>query len=60
MNKLLHFLFGKPADIFDAKGNVVHKLPEERWKAWRQRFEKSADYDWHHHRGTKREVHKTT
>jgi hypothetical protein len=56
MGKLLSFLFGKSPDIFDADGRVVHKLPDARWKAWRERFDKNADYDWHRHQGTKREV----
>lgn len=56
MKKLLTFLFGKSPDIFDANGNVVHKLPDDRWKAWRDRFEKSASYDWRHHKGTERQI----
>lgn len=56
MGKLLGFLFGKSPDIFDANGNVLHKLPPERWKAWRERFEKSSEYDWRQHRGTERKI----
>lgn len=52
-SKILHFMFGRPPQIFDAKGNVVHQLPEDRWKAWRERFQK-PEYDWHTHRGTER------
>lgn len=58
LSKVLDFIFGKAPDIFDDKGNVVHKLPSERWQAWRDRFEKSADFDWRKHQGTKREVKK--
>lgn len=55
---ILSFLFGKAPQIFDAKGNVVHKLPEDRWKAWRDRFEKNPEFDWHKHRGSERQVRK--
>lgn len=55
--KVLDFLFGKAPDIFDAQGNVVHKLPPEKWKAWRDRFE-TKEYDWRQHQGTKREIRK--
>jgi len=58
MGKLLQFLFGKAPDIFDKKGNVVHKLPEDRWIAWSNRFEKNPDYDWRKHHGTERKVSK--
>ncbi len=54
--KLLDFLFGKSPDIFDAQGNVFHKLPPEKWKAWRDRFEKTGEYNWRHHRGTERKI----
>ncbi|MGE3683142.1 MAG: hypothetical protein AB7G93_15575 [Bdellovibrionales bacterium] len=60
MNKLIGFLFGKRPDIFDAEGNIVHRLPPEKWKAWRARFEQSRDYDWRQHTGTKREIKKPT
>lgn len=56
MRFILEFLFGKPPRIFDEKGQVLHKLSDERWKAWRDRFEKNPEFDWHHHRGTKRVV----
>ncbi len=58
LNKFLGFLFGKKPDIFDAQGNVVHKFPPEKWKAWRDRFEKNAEFDWRKHQGTKREIKK--
>lgn len=58
MGKLLDFIFGKSPDIFDSKGNVVHKLPPDKWQAWRDRFEKNPEYDWRAHRGTKRQVQK--
>lgn len=55
LQKVLDLLFGKDPDIFDEKGNVVHKFPEEKWKAWRARFE-NAEYDWRKHRGTERKI----
>lgn len=58
ISKVLDILFGKSPDIFDEKGNVVHKLPAERWQAWRDRFEKNPEFDWRQHRGTKREIKK--
>jgi len=58
VNKVLGFLFGKSPDIFDANGNVVHKLPPEKWKAWRERFERSSNYDWRLHKGTERQLKK--
>ena len=56
ISKVLDFLFGKSPDIFDANGNVLHKLPPEKWKAWRERFEKKSEYDWRRHRGTERKI----
>ena len=56
LDSILGFLFGKSPDIFDAKGNVVHKLPAEKWKAWRDRFERKKEYDWRAHKGTEREL----
>jgi len=56
MKKLLHFLFGAPPDIFDAQGNIVHKLPDDRWKSWRARFESNPNYNWRQHRGTERKI----
>ncbi len=58
ISKVLGFLFGKSPDIFDEKGNVVHKFSAEKWQAWRDRFEKNAEFDWRKHQGTKREVKK--
>jgi hypothetical protein len=58
LNTILGFLFGKGPDIFDSKGNVVHKLPAEKWKRWDERFSKNPEFDWRKHQGTKREVKK--
>jgi hypothetical protein len=58
MGKILDFLFGKSPDIFDAEGGVMHKLPPEKWKTWRERFEKNKEFDWRQHRGTERKIQK--
>ena len=58
MKKIFDFIFGKKPDIFDAKGNVVHKLSDERWQGWLARFNKNPEFDWHHHKGTERIVRK--
>ena len=55
IGKVLDFLFGKSPDIFDENGAVVHNFPEEKWKAWRDRFEK-REYDWRQHQGTERKI----
>ena len=56
LNKILDFLFGKSPDIFDADGNIVHKFPPEKWKAWNDRFKKN-EYDWRTHKGTDKKSH---
>lgn len=48
---LKDFLFGRDPDIFDEKGFVRHKFPQEKWKNWQDRFEKNPQYDWQHHTG---------
>lgn len=46
------FLFGKDPDIFDDKGNVVHKFPKRKWDAWIQRMKTDPTYNWRNHKGT--------
>lgn len=46
------FLFGKDPDIFDEKGNVLHKLPKKKWDQWADRMKTSPDYNWRNHSGT--------
>ncbi len=46
-----NFLFGKDPDIFDDKGNVLHKLPKKKWDDWNNRIIKGADYNWREHKG---------
>lgn len=48
------FLFGKDPDIFDDKGQIAHKFPEEKWKQWNNRIKSNPDYDWHQHGAMKR------
>jgi 3-phenylpropionate/cinnamic acid dioxygenase small subunit len=53
MGKILDFLFGKRAPIFDANGEVKHNLPKEKWDAWNNRYHQGAEYNWRNHVGTK-------
>lgn len=46
-------LFGKDPEIFDDKGNVVHKLPKRKWDDWANRYIKGDEYNWRTHVGTK-------
>jgi len=45
-------LFGKNPDIFDDKGNVVHKHPKKKWDAWQNKFKTDPQYNWRNHTGT--------
>lgn len=49
-NKLLDFLFGKDADIFNDDGHVEHKLPQAWWNSWEDRF-REPEFLWRHHKG---------
>lgn len=46
------FMFGKDPDIFDEKGNVMHKLPKRKWDNWQNRMKTSPEYNWRNHTGT--------
>ena len=46
-----NFLFGKDPDIFDDKGNVLHKLPKKKWDNWNNRIIKGSEYNWREHKG---------
>ena len=49
---LVSFLFGKnPKIIFTKEGSVRHELPENKWKAWKERFSENPDYNWRNHAG---------
>lgn len=47
-----NFLFGKDPDIFDDKGNVLHKLPKKKWDDWNNRIVKGSEYNWREHKGS--------
>lgn len=53
LKKVSDFLFGKDPDIFDDKGQVLHKLPKRKWDDWHNRIVKGEDYNWRTHSGTK-------
>lgn len=52
LKPVLDFLFGKDPDIFDERGNVLHKHPKKKWDAWHNRIKLDANYNWRHHTGT--------
>lgn len=52
LKSLGNFLFGKDPDIFDDKGNVLHKLPRKKWDDWNNRIIKGSEYNWREHKGT--------
>jgi hypothetical protein len=45
------FLFGKDPDIFDERGQVMHKLPKKKWENWNNRIKLDPNYNWRHHTG---------
>ncbi len=51
LNKIAGFLFGKDPDIFDDKGNVMHKFPKKKWDAWQNRMKADPNLNWRNHRG---------
>ncbi len=58
MKAIGDFLFGKDPDIFDEKGNVRHKFPEEKWQKWNERLSGNPEYDWRKH-GAKERAQKS-
>jgi len=50
-NKVLQFLFGKDAKIFNAKGKVQHDLGKSKWTEWKDRFAADPNYDFSKHHG---------
>ena len=46
-----NFLFGKEADIFDEKGQVLHKHPKKKWDNWQNRYKNDPNFNWRHHSG---------
>lgn len=57
LKSLGDFLFGKDPDIFDQQGRVLHKFPEDKWKAWDDRLKANPDYDWRNHTGKEAALH---
>lgn len=49
LKSLGQFFFGKEPDIFDNQGRVLHKFPEDKWKAWDDRLKANPTYDWRNH-----------
>ena len=45
------FFFGKAPDIFDEKGNVLHKHPKKKWDQWQNRYKNDPEYNWRRHSG---------
>lgn len=50
--KILSFIFGKEPDIFDPRGDVVHKHPRKKWDLWQNKFKTDPQYNWRNHTGT--------
>ncbi len=51
MSKIIDFLFGKEPEIFNERGQVVHKLPKKKWDAWYNRTKIDPGYNWRNHSG---------
>jgi len=52
-----NFLFGKDPNIFDEKGQVMHKLPKKYWENWNNRIKLDPNYNWRHHSGMSSSQH---
>jgi hypothetical protein len=48
---ILDVIGGKEPDIFDEKGNVIHKLPKKKWDAWNNRSKTDPQNNWRNHTG---------
>lgn len=59
LKKFANFMLGKDPDIFDDKGNVLHKLPKRKWDDWNNRIIKGAEYNWREHAGHQAGADKT-
>ncbi len=51
LKKILVFLFGTGANIFNEKGEVSHDLPKEFWDSWHDRYYCKDTADWRNHKG---------
>jgi hypothetical protein len=45
------FFFGKNPDIFDDKGQVLHRHPKKKWDRWQNRYKNDPNFNWRHHSG---------
>ncbi len=52
LKKISDFIGGKEPEIFDDKGQVVHKLPKKKWDDWNNRLVQSSEYNWREHKGS--------
>jgi hypothetical protein len=52
LKSIAEFLIGKDPEIFDEKGNVLHKHPKRKWDDWQNKYVKSDEYNWRKHTGT--------
>jgi len=49
---ILDFLFGKKPKInFSKQGQTYHDHSEEKWRLWKDRFEKNPEFNWKNHIG---------
>lgn len=51
LKPVLDFILGKDPDIFDDKGQVLHKLPKKKWEAWHNRTKLDPQHNWRNHTG---------
>ena len=51
LKPILDFLFGKDPEIFDEKGEVIHKHPKKKWDLWQNRYRNDQSYNWRNHSG---------
>lgn len=51
LKSLGDFFFGKDPDIFDDKGQVLHKHPKKKWDNWQNRYKNDQNFNWRHHSG---------
>ena len=49
LKSIAQFLIGKDPDIFDDKGNVLHKHPKRLWDNWQNKYVKSDEHNWRKH-----------
>lgn len=52
LKKIADFIGGKEPDIFDDKGQVLHKLRKKQWDDWNNRLIKNSEYNWREHKGS--------